>query len=980
MKKYTRFILLGALWFHNFYGFSQNLASKIDSASKIYQEARMLFIQGSPVEAHPLFLKAAELFDAVNRKDSVAKAYLFAGLSTLYGERYEKALLELNIAEDLAFSSLQKGDGTRLQILIFQGACYTETNRPYKGNEKLSQAILELKHSSDTSFNGLKLAYLTHSNYANTFIPLGNYDSAQVNFDKAMAIATQMGPMGILPQVILSINKSDAYFWEGKLDSALNNANKGLSLLAPFSNYRGSDQMWSDLYFNRGLIYQEEGKSSQAIKEFQKSMNKVSPYSSPSDPMMRRGYWRLGQNMANEGRHLAALTNFQKSLSASSRGFPPDSPIGENPELSKLLRSIRSLSLLLDKAESLIALSTGSKGSDCINWANQTYDLASKLADSLYETEIWANHTIDLGLKISDTLLLSGYYNEKDGGLNLAELTNKLLEHKASLSLKQFTMKKDWNIPLTLAGEQMEPFWELSESSKSNLLLQGLRSQKIRTFSKVPDSVKDYESVLGYHINLCEENLLSEEKRLGGSDHLKIDSLESRLDSLRRTFKVLVAEMRNQYPLYALKYEKIKPEIETIQKSLLDKNQGLIEFYLTDCHLYTFALSKDTAIVLVNNRLKDLDKHILNFREGITNSRILEPEAVYQKYVQSAHRLYEELMEPTLALLGEEVTRLIIIPDGVLNSIAFDLLLTKLPEENLKYRPGSYSYLIRDYAISYDFSASLSLLFRELGQEFGPIPLQRVSYKGFAYSKSPYMEENETTEAGFGLSSTRRTLNSLPFAKREILESSALFNGDSWIDDTLSERQFYQQAKGGDILHMAMHSIVDEEEPLNSYFLMGLPSNKESEGDNRLYASEIYGMSLDAKMAILSACNTGQGTLYEGEGVLSLARAFSHAGVPSIMMGLWDIPDAPTYEVITNFLELMKEGVSKDVALQRAKLSYLEKNPRNTKAYYWGGLVVIGDPSPIVKGKSVPWGWIVGLASILVLFVMILFMRLWKQS
>jgi CHAT domain-containing protein len=101
---------------------------------------------------------------------------------------------------------------------------------------------------------------------------------------------------------------------------------------------------------------------------------------------------------------------------------------------------------------------------------------------------------------------------------------------------------------------------------------------------------------------------------------------------------------------------------------------------------------------------------------------------------------------------------------------------------------------------------------------------------------------------------------------------------------------------------------------------------------------------LRSGLAVLSACNTGNGSLQRGEGVMSLARAFAFAGCPSTVVSLWSIPDESTSKVMLAFYKNLKNGDKKDIALQKAKLEYLNSaSPQYSIPNYWGATVIIGD-------------------------------------
>ena len=118
-------------------------------------------------------------------------------------------------------------------------------------------------------------------------------------------------------------------------------------------------------------------------------------------------------------------------------------------------------------------------------------------------------------------------------------------------------------------------------------------------------------------------------------------------------------------------------------------------------------------------------------------------------------------------------------------------------------------------------------------------------------------------------------------------------------------------------------------------------------------AYEIYNMSLPAELTVMSACNTGFGQLAEGEGVISLGRAFSYAGCQSVMMSLWMANDQSTAKLMDHFYKNLSQGQTKNGALKNAKLTYLENaDPLTAHPYFWAGLVSTGDLSPLVINKT----------------------------
>ncbi|MGB3586283.1 MAG: CHAT domain-containing protein, partial [Tunicatimonas sp.] len=116
----------------------------------------------------------------------------------------------------------------------------------------------------------------------------------------------------------------------------------------------------------------------------------------------------------------------------------------------------------------------------------------------------------------------------------------------------------------------------------------------------------------------------------------------------------------------------------------------------------------------------------------------------------------------------------------------------------------------------------------------------------------------------------------------------------------------------------------------------------------------LYTLQLRSNLAVLSACETGTGQLARGEGIMSLGRAFKYAGCPNVAMSLWKVNDRTTQRIVQSFFEQLAEGADKDVALQQAKLSFLNKAKGPlAHPYYWASLVLIGDDLPL-NDSSLP--------------------------
>lgn len=106
---------------------------------------------------------------------------------------------------------------------------------------------------------------------------------------------------------------------------------------------------------------------------------------------------------------------------------------------------------------------------------------------------------------------------------------------------------------------------------------------------------------------------------------------------------------------------------------------------------------------------------------------------------------------------------------------------------------------------------------------------------------------------------------------------------------------------------------------------------------------------MNSPMVVLSACNSGSGILYHGEGIVSLARGFILAGASSVVKTSWDINDEVSAEIVTRYYKKLSEGNSKDESLRFAKLEYLKGSPPSySHPYYWASYELVGDNSPLI--------------------------------
>jgi CHAT domain-containing protein len=262
--------------------------------------------------------------------------------------------------------------------------------------------------------------------------------------------------------------------------------------------------------------------------------------------------------------------------------------------------------------------------------------------------------------------------------------------------------------------------------------------------------------------------------------------------------------------------------------------------------------------------------------------------------------------------------------------------LTKKPEKAIRFR--DHAYLLREHSISYSFSATL---LREMMQKkHQTIPTKPL----LAYA--PFFDGDTTSLAKIFTDDVtmRRNLTPLSNSGEEAYRIAKSMGGEAIVGKEATEQKFIETVSSARIIHLATHGQADDKS--GDYSFLAFAPLKDSLENELLYVRDLYNLTLNADLVVLSACETGIGKLQRGEGIISLARAFAYAGSKSIVTSLWSVNDAKTKDLMLLFYNNLKKGKSKDAALREAKLSFINKNAQpNANPFFWAGFIGIGDMS-----------------------------------
>ncbi|MGB1243623.1 MAG: CHAT domain-containing protein, partial [Chitinophagales bacterium] len=402
-------------------------------------------------------------------------------------------------------------------------------------------------------------------------------------------------------------------------------------------------------------------------------------------------------------------------------------------------------------------------------------------------------------------------------------------------------------------------------------------------------------------------------------------------------------------------YQKIKLQDQTrslkeIQQFLSKESnsqnkKALLEYFVGDNNIYAFLITSNNIelkSIPFNSYLKE---QIFDLRKSVFQIDTSCHDDQFNKYVYNSRKLYQKLFLKPFGLESfQNIQNLYIVPDGSLYQIPFEVFLTQEPDddeiEEMRYR--TLSYLLNKHTISYAYSATL--LLESLKKRSKNIPTYKGNLLGFAPSfESSYQLTSSKMPKREGMRNCKGdSLKALPSSRLEVNTIFQIIGGQIFLQTDANKTAFLEEARHYQILHLSTHACMDEGDFESSriYF-----------ADQALLSKELYPLQLNAELAVLSACETGTGPIQQGEGVMSLARAFLYAGCPSVISSLWSVNDEKTSELMSGFYTNLKEGQTKSSALQNAKISYINDKKRkneNAHPFYWAAFVQIGNPNSIV--------------------------------
>jgi CHAT domain-containing protein len=317
-------------------------------------------------------------------------------------------------------------------------------------------------------------------------------------------------------------------------------------------------------------------------------------------------------------------------------------------------------------------------------------------------------------------------------------------------------------------------------------------------------------------------------------------------------------------------------------------------------------------------------------RELLT-SPLSSPERLSER----SRELYTLLVAPTERWI-EGAERLLVAADGPLHSLPFSAL-----------EAADGSPLIARRPLHSTASAALYVEVRKRRLPPSPPDRLRISAFGDPAQGGP-AGERPSGAAELKRSALRLRgfpLGPLPASRAEVEAIQSLFpRTRSFLGEAATEGRARSLDREVDIVHFAVHALVDASQPYRSSLVLAAPAARSGDDEDGLFEAReiIASLDLNASLVTLSACETAMGRQMGGEGLVGLTRAFQFAGTRSVLASLWAVGDRPTAELMRRFYGGLRQGMAKDEALRAAQLELL-RDPATAHPSSWAGFVLMGD-------------------------------------
>jgi len=819
---------------------------------------------------------------------------------------------KLTEAEALLLSVQKKSTSEFMEAVTLTnlGNLYSNKGRNDLALEALQSALTKFQTTGNSN---KKEAAQCLANLALVYAYTGNYNQAEDNGLLALQIRQQLfGEKS--EEAAASYNDLGLVYTPIDPEKALQYYEKALPI---YERLHGNTHPKIAIAnTNTGFIYRELELYGDAVNNFETALaiwKKIYPNGHPNEAFVLSNLGKTYLKMKNVK---AAEEYFQKALVIYQKAYG-----AKHPEIASTLNEIGTLKLdaghyddaIQDFQKALIANVISFNDlqeeknpaiTDFYNGYVLLYSLRLKAEalETRHDGKTLKRKDLEFAmasLYSCDTLIdnIRHHSTDESDKIALGEQASEVYEDgvRIAQTMSEITLQ---------ASYYREKAFYFAEKSKSAVLQEAIADANAKSFAGIPQTLIEKEKGLKFSLTFLTQKLsqkpsAEEEKKLRQS-----------IFNLNGEYNDFIKKLEKEFPnYYNLKYNQAAPTIANLQKAL-DLKTAIVSFFIAEKNkrIYQFMITRTNFTI----RNLTLPENFDRLTKGFSNSLLYSD-------VRSYTETGESLRKVLAPRLPAHIDELIIIPSGKLSTLPFEAL----PYDKIKSDDfAAVPFLARRYAVSYEFSAGL------IAQKTN-LPVSASSPSIFLCAPVEFPQKDN--------------LNDLPATEQEVATIAGLFT--STTASVVKHKEANEsRVKSGDLkkfsyLHFATHGVVDEVDPQRSRIFL----NTNDKEDGNLFAGEIYNLDLNARLAVLSACQTGLGKLSKGEGVIGLSRALIYAGSQNLIVSFWSVADESTALLMTDFYTYhLQQKMSFRKALQQSKIKMMDDGKFNSP-YYWAPFVLIGN-------------------------------------
>lgn len=475
------------------------------------------------------------------------------------------------------------------------------------------------------------------------------------------------------------------------------------------------------------------------------------------------------------------------------------------------------------------------------------------------------------------------------------------------------------------------------------------------------------------------------------------ERLKKNIENLNNARVSILDEIRDRFPKYD---DLVRPKPVTLAtaKNTLKDDESLVLTYSGKNKLYIWTLLangrmtyKTTNISnvklasLVTQLRKSLDLQVSNLNDIPKFDRDI------------SHQLYQHILAPSEYLWGS-ARHLVIVPDAVLGSLPFSVLITKRNKSNKKstdlhflhYRKEAW--LAKTHATSYSPSVITLKILRDrksvtktnklfagfgnpvfgkakttLASNTGVIKSRgaiKLSMRGLRKTRKGSLDRKNVTSSNLDM------LVALPETADEVIQVARALkikeNGNVFLGFEASEKRIKNMTLNNRrVLMFATHALLpgDLDGLVQPAVALSAPTKALGTGknDGLLTMGEIMGLDLNADWVVLSACNTGAASGKGARAISGLGQAFFYAGARSLLVSHWPVETTSAKEITTGLFDRQtkNKSLTRAVALNETvkdlieNKTYKDSSDKDVFSYahpvFWAPFTVVGDGAGLLN-------------------------------